>query len=179
MDTAKSTLFLRKIHLFYNLTDDQLLQCGEKFSEDSFDAGQVILEQDVLADSFYLLYNGKVRVYRRRDGREEIVLLSIASNANESDRALAAAARRRKIPVLLRDVDQLVANRYEALTTSHVFVIDRQGILGYRGAVDNVGFRQRAATKFYLKEAVEALLAKRLPEITEVQPFGCTIVRYA
>ena len=30
-----------------------------------------------------------------------------------------------------------------------------------------------------LKEAVEALLSNRLPEVTEVQPFGCTVVRYA
>ena len=30
-----------------------------------------------------------------------------------------------------------------------------------------------------LQEAVEALLADRLPEIDEVKPFGCTIVRYA
>ena len=110
---------------------------------------------------------------------ESVTLLSIASNANESDRALVAAARRRKIPVLLRDADQTVADRYEALTTPHVFVNDRQGFLRYRGAVDNVGFRQRVATKFYLKEAVDALLANRFPEVTEVQPFGCTIVRYA
>jgi hypothetical protein len=51
--------------------------------------------------------------------------------------------------------------------------------LRYRGAVDDVAFRQRVATRFYLKDAVEALLAKRLPEITAVKPFGCTIVRYA
>jgi peroxiredoxin len=110
---------------------------------------------------------------------DSVTLLSIASNANESGGVLAAAAHKRKIPVLLRDTDHSVAERYDALTTPHAFVIDRQGILRYRGAVDNVGFRQRVATKFYLKEAVEALLAKLLPEITEVQPFGCTIMRYS
>jgi peroxiredoxin len=109
----------------------------------------------------------------------EAVLLSIASNTNEPDEMLAAAARRRKIPVLLRDADQTVADRYEAQTTPHAFLIDRKGILRYRGAVDDVAFRQRVATKFYLKDAVEALLAGRLPEVTEVKPFGCTIVRYA
>ncbi|MFL7869857.1 MAG: redoxin domain-containing protein [Anaerolineales bacterium] len=109
----------------------------------------------------------------------DVVLLSIASNANEPDDMLATAARQRKIPVLLRDADGSVADRYEAQTTPHVFLIDRQGILRYRGAVDDVAFRQRVATRFYLKDAVEALLAKRLPEITAVKPFGCTIVRYA
>lgn len=109
----------------------------------------------------------------------DVALLSIASNANEPDGMLAATARQRKIPVLLRDADQSVADRYEAQTTPHAFVIDRQGILRYHGAVDDVAFRIRVATKFYLKEAVEALLAGQLPEVTEVQPFGCTIVRYA
>jgi peroxiredoxin len=110
---------------------------------------------------------------------DSVALLSIASNANEPDGMLMATARQHKIPVLLRDADQSVADRYEAKTTPHAFVIDRQGILRYRGAVDDVAFRQRVATRFYLKDAVDALLAGKLPEVTEVQPFGCTIVRYA
>lgn len=108
---------------------------------------------------------------------EEVALLSIASNANESDELISGAARRRMIPILLRDGDQSVANRYEAQTTPHVFLIDRQGILRYRGAADDVSFRQRSATNYYLKEAVEALLAGYLPKITDVQPFGCAVVR--
>jgi peroxiredoxin len=116
---------------------------------------------------------------RLPDWGEDVVLLSVASNANEADEMLKAAAHRRKVSVLLRDADQKVADRYEAQTTPHVFVIDRKGILRYRGAVDDVAFRQRVATRFYLKDAVEALLGGRLPEINEVQPFGCTIVRYA
>ena len=109
---------------------------------------------------------------------DSVALLSVASNANESDGALTAAAYRRKVPVVLRDADGSVAERYEALTTPHAFVIDRQGILRYRGAVDDVSFQQRKPTRFYLKEAVEALLSDRLPEVTNVQPFGCTIVQY-
>lgn len=109
----------------------------------------------------------------------DVALLSIASNANEPDGILAAVARQRKIPVVLRDAGQRVAGRYGALTTPHAFLIDRQGLLRYRGAVDNVTFWQREPTRFYLLEAVEALLAGNLPEVAEVQPFGCTIVRYA
>lgn len=106
----------------------------------------------------------------------DVALLSIASNANEPEGMLAAVARQRKIPLVLRDAGQTVARRYGAQTTPHVFLIDRHGILRYNGAVDDVSFRQREPTHFYLREAVEALLAGRLPEISEVQPFGCTIV---
>lgn len=109
----------------------------------------------------------------------DVALLSVASNANETDEMLAAGAGRRKIPVLLKDADQTVADRYEAQTTPHAFLIDRKGILRYHGAVDDVSFRQREPTRFYLQEAVEALLDDRFPEVTETQPFGCTIVRHA
>jgi peroxiredoxin len=109
----------------------------------------------------------------------DVALLSIASNANEPEGMLTAVARQRKIPVVLKDADQSVAGRYGAQTTPHAFLIDRQGILRYRGAVDDVSFRQRVASRFYLQEAVEALLAGHLPEVTEIPPFGCTIVRFA
>jgi peroxiredoxin len=109
----------------------------------------------------------------------DVILLSVASNANEPEGMLAAVARQRGIRVVLKDAGQTVAGRYWALTTPHAFLVDRQGILRYRGAVDDASFRQREPTRFYLQEAVEALLAGRLPEIPDVPPFGCTIVRYA
>jgi peroxiredoxin len=109
----------------------------------------------------------------------DVVLLSIASNANEAEGMLAAVARQRGIPFVLRDADQTVAGQYGALTTPHAFLIDRHGILRYRGAVDDVSFRQREPSRFYLREAVEALLAGQLPEVTEFPPFGCAIVRFA
>lgn len=109
----------------------------------------------------------------------DVTLLSVASNANEPEGMLVTVARRRRLPIVLRDADHLVADRYGALTTPHVFLVDRSGVLRYRGAADDVSLRQREPTRFYLWEAVEALLAGHLPELTEVQPFGCTIVRYA
>ncbi|MFZ5820003.1 MAG: redoxin domain-containing protein [Chloroflexota bacterium] len=109
----------------------------------------------------------------------EVALLAVAPNDNEPDGMVAGTARRRGLPVVLRDAGHSVADRYEALTTPHVFVIDRQGILRYRGAVDDVAFRQREATRSYLREAVEALLGGSLPALAGTKPFGCTIVRYA
>ena len=107
----------------------------------------------------------------------EIVLLSIASNRNESVRTLEEAAKARRIPQVLVDREELAADIYEAVTTPHVFVVDRDGILRYRGAVDNVSFRQREATRFFLEEVVEALLEDRLPELSETPAYGCAIVR--
>jgi hypothetical protein len=90
---------------------------------------------------------------------------------------LDAAAKARRLPTVLLDSQHLIADLYEAITTPHAFVIDREGILRYRGAVDDVTFRHRKATRFYLEEAVEALLDGRLPELQETLAYGCAIVR--
>jgi len=71
MDATKLAIFLRKIHLFHDLKDEQLLQIAERFEEETFEAGEVILEQGTLSDNFYLIYSGRVHVYRRREGREQ------------------------------------------------------------------------------------------------------------
>jgi len=79
--------------------------------------------------------------------------------------------------VVLIDAGHAVADRYEVQVTPEVFVIDREGILRYHGAVDDVTFRQREATRSFLDEAVEALLAGQSPSLVEVPAFGCAVVR--
>ncbi len=108
---------------------------------------------------------------------QDVQLLAIASNRNESVQMVAEVARARRLPMVLIDAEHAVADLYEAVTTPHVFIVDRGGLLRYRGAVDDVTFRQRKATRFYLKEAVDALLAGQVPELQETPAYGCTIVR--
>ena len=79
--------------------------------------------------------------------------------------------------MVLIDANHAVADLYEAVTTPHIFIIDREGILRYRGAVDDVTFRQRKSTRIYLDEAVESLLNGQRPTLTETPAYGCTIVR--
>lgn len=107
----------------------------------------------------------------------EVDLLSIASNRSESAQEVAEVANTRRLPRVLLDSGHVVADLYEAVCTPQVFVVDREGILRYRGAVDDVKFRQPKATRFYLEEAVEALLEGRLPALTETPAYGCAIVR--
>lgn len=109
--------------------------------------------------------------------QDDVSMLTIASNRNESAEALREAAESRRLPNVLRDANCETANLFEAQTTPHVFVIDRDGILRYRGAVDDVTFRQRKPTRFFLDEAVESLLAGQPPTLTESPAYGCAIVR--
>jgi peroxiredoxin len=107
----------------------------------------------------------------------EVVLLTIASNANESLSAVEDAVRSRGLPTVLKDAGHIVADAYAAQVMPEVFIVDRAGVLRYRGAVDDVTFRQRVPTRSFVEEAVDALLRGELPSMTEVPAFGCSIVR--
>ena len=109
--------------------------------------------------------------------RDDVVMLSVAANRSESAQSVEEAAKTHRLPIVLIDADDSVADLFDAQTTPHIFVIDREGILRYRGAVDDVTFRQRNPTRFFLDEVVESLLENRLPTLMETPAYGCTIVR--
>jgi peroxiredoxin len=109
--------------------------------------------------------------------REDVSMLSIASNRNEDVEAIKTVAESRRLPTVLLDAGCQVADLFGAQTTPHVFAVDREGILRYRGSVDDVTFRQRIPTRFLLDMAVESLLAGQLPAQAESPAYGCTIVR--
>jgi peroxiredoxin len=109
---------------------------------------------------------------------EWVALLPIASNENEPDEQLREAARQRGLRLVLRDSGGRAADLYDARTTPHAFVLDRTGILRYQGAVDDVTFRHRTPSRWYVEEAVEALLEGRLPTVQDAPPYGCAIVRH-
>jgi thiol-disulfide isomerase/thioredoxin len=109
--------------------------------------------------------------------QDDVSMLTIASNLNETAEAVKTVSEARRLPNVLLDANCRVADLFEAQTTPHVFVIDREGILRYRGAVDDVTFRQRTPSRFFLDEAVESLLAGQFPTLTESPAYGCAIVR--
>lgn len=107
----------------------------------------------------------------------DVELLSIAANRSESIQLLEDVSTTRGISTVLIDAEHIVADLFEAITTPQAFIMDRMGILRYRGAVDDVTFRQRQATRCFVEEAVAALLAGRLPDVQEMPAYGCAIVR--
>ena len=114
----------------------------------------------------------------REEWGPEVVLWVVASNVNEDLESMREAARERGLPVVLRDEDQAVADRYGAQTTPHFFVIDGGGILRYTGALDDTTFRKRDPEQHYLADAVKALLEGGIPDTQETPGYGCTIVRH-
>ena len=74
----------------------------------------------------------------------------------------------------LRDQSQEVARAYDARTTPHVFVLDSDLVLRYRGAPDG-DYEDPSQNASFLRDALDAVLAGRPPECPETTPVGCSI----
>ena len=74
----------------------------------------------------------------------------------------------------LRDESQQVARAYGAKTTPDVFVLDADGVLRYRGAPD-ADHDDPAQNAAYVRDALDAVLAGREPDLAQTPPVGCSI----
>ncbi len=106
-----------------------------------------------------------------------VAILPVASNLNESGAMIQTALDQRSLAFALRDEACALADLFGAQTTPHAFVIDQNGILRYQGAVDDVTFRKRTAERFYVQEALLAVLDGHYPQVQETPAYGCAIVR--
>jgi peroxiredoxin len=77
----------------------------------------------------------------------------------------------------LMDEDRTVAHLYDAKTTPHMFVIDKDGILRYQGAIDDdrsAGGGAKATVN-YVAQAVDALIAGKEVVTTSTKSYGCSV----
>src|SRR6202795_3023277 len=82
---------------------------------------------------------------------------------------------------LLLDPAGTVGRLYGAKTTPDMYVINPDGILVYKGAIDNKRSTDLADVKTatnYVKVALEAVMAGKTVAMTATQPYGCS-VKYA
>jgi len=74
----------------------------------------------------------------------------------------------------LHDPGQTTGHAYGATVTPHVFVLNKSRRIAYMGAFDDK-MNSATVTRHYLRDAVDALLAGKQPEIAETRQFGCAI----
>ncbi len=107
----------------------------------------------------------------------------IAINANDTDKYPADSLPKMKeraqekgfnFPYLF-DETQEVARYYGAERTPEIFVFNRVGVLQYHGALDDNYDDPDAVTQEYLRDALDAILAEKMPATAKTAPVGCTI----
>ncbi|MEO6807761.1 MAG: thioredoxin family protein [Isosphaeraceae bacterium] len=73
------------------------------------------------------------------------------------------------------DASQKIGRDYGATNTPQFFVLDKDRTIRYLGAMDD-SQNEAKVSKTYLKDAVDAILADKTPEVTETRPVGCGVV---
>ena len=83
-----------------------------------------------------------------------------------------------QVPPRVGDVREKAGDKVEGVEgLGSLVVVTVAAIRRERASVADASLRQRVPTRYYLEEAVEALLDGRLPTVADVPAFGCSIVR--
>jgi CRP-like cAMP-binding protein len=93
IDIPARIAFLKKIHLFFGLEDDEYEAIAEKLEELPVVNGGVVFEQESKSESFYMIFRGSVRIVRKADGKE-IVLATLVKNDYFGEMGLIARRKR-------------------------------------------------------------------------------------
>ncbi len=78
----------------------------------------------------------------------------------------------------LVDIDGAVGKIYEAKTTPHMYVINKEGVLSYAGAIDDNNSTESADiadSENYVAAALDALIAGEEIKTTETAAYGCGV----
>lgn len=73
------------------------------------------------------------------------------------------------------DESQKIGKAYGASNTPQFFVLDKDRVIKYMGAMDDSPMDESKAKKTYLRDAVDAVLKGDSPEVSETQPKGCGV----
>ena len=124
-------------------------------------------------------YLPRLEVMAREYAPRGTMFLGVDSQPDDTLLEVAALALERKITFPLhKDFDQSAMRALGIERTPEVAVLDAEGTLRYRGRVDDefrVTGAQPSSGRAYLREAIDAVLAGRTPEVTETPVEGCRI----
>ena len=114
-------------------------------------------------------------------GHPEVVWLAVNSTAKDhkdflAPQAQATYAREHKIAYpILYDADGATGKAYGAATTPHMYVIDEQGKLIYRGAIDDDPYGRAEKRTNYVEAALAAHKAGQPIPQASTKPYGCSV----
>jgi peroxiredoxin len=128
---------------------------------------------------------GSLRGTAARHQADGVVWLAIDSSAPgkqgyDPDDIRDAAQRFGLAHPILRDESGAVGHAYGATNTPHLFVIDKQGVLVYAGAIDNSPDAEGASPQGgtlvnYVDAALEDIAAGRSVRAPRTKAYGCSV----
>ncbi len=122
-------------------------------------------------------YEDRLMTVQKEYQTKGVKLVAINVNNNDADKLEAmkerAGVKGFNFPYLY-DATQKSAAAYGATVTPHVFLLDGQRKVAYMGAVDD-SMSAGEVKQNYLRDALEAVLAGKTPEVIETRQVGCGI----
>ena len=135
-----------------------------------------------------IAYEERLKALHAKYAKEGVVFLAIDSNKTEmnfdSDQPFANIHKyveKNEIPYpVLVDRGNVIADRFAAKTTPHIYILDQKGVLRYAGSIDNdpKGNKGEEAVA-YAAQALDALMAGKEVPTPSTKPVGCSIKRVA
>lgn len=122
-------------------------------------------------------YDERIAALARAYTNRGVRFVALNSSANETVIEIAKRAQQAgySFPVL-KDVDNVIADRISAQVTPEVFIADAKGVLCYHGRIDDN--RKETMVKSHdLRNALDFLLAGKTPIRADLPTFGCAIYR--
>jgi len=149
---------------------------GKEFTLGEFKGRVVVLEWVNLDCPYVRDHHVEKKTTKKLYGKyasKGVVWLAVDSTSNRKpeDNRVWAAAHGIAYPIL-HDPAGKVGHQFGARTTPHLFVIDKEGVLAYAGAMDDLKETN------YVAAAIDALIDGKRPEKSETKSYGCS-VKYA
>ncbi len=163
---------------------------GKKIALKDFENKIVVLEwTNHLCPFVVKHYKSKnMQALQKKYKKKGIVWLSICSSApgKQGDMNVEKWKQMNKAygaepTAVLLDPEGKVGRLYKAKTTPHMYIIDKNGIIRYEGAIDDkrsTNPEHVKTSKNYVGTALDALLAGKEIPVTKSKPYGCS-VKYA
>jgi hypothetical protein len=129
--------------------------------------------------------SGNIQALQRRAAADGVIWLSVISSAPgkqghvSAEEANSLTDERKAAPAaVLLDPKGTLGRLFDARTTPHMFIVDKDGTLAYMGAIDDRPSADTAdiqgATN-YVSEALAALAAGRKVASSSTLPYGCSV----
>jgi peroxiredoxin len=154
---------------------------GNSHSLSDFQGKIVVLHYQQNGCPWEKAYQSYFNDVSKKYAGKDVQFLGINSNKTESMSQVKKVKQNRPIAYpVLKDPGNKVADQYAAKTTPHIYIIDKQGTLRYRGGVEKVPAAPSEVTKSetqFLEPALNALInGSEVPhKVTKSK--GCGIKR--
>ena len=127
------------------------------------------------------LYTPRLAELATRWSSKGVSFVGINSNQQDSITEVAAHAQRSNTPFpILKDPGNTIADRFGAVRTPEVFVLDQGRVVRYWGRIDDqygIGFQKQKPVREDLSQAIEELLAGKPVSQPTTEVAGCLIGR--